>query len=51
MVKKAKTLEPIGEGFEDVVETLIKKEKKYMKQDVPVRKVKAKKDKKAKKNN
>lgn len=33
MVKKAKILEPIGEGFEDVVETIVKKDEKNPKKD------------------
>ena len=38
MAKKAKIFETIGEGFEDVVYILVKNDKKYMKQDIPVKK-------------
>lgn len=41
MPKKAKILEKIGDGFTDVLGTIVKNEKKFMKED---RKIKEKKN-------
>lgn len=43
MPKKAKILERVGDGFTDVLGTIVKNDKKFMKED---KKIKEKKDKK-----